>query len=104
MVTTGEDARMAWWREPTRDQWLAWVAGWLGWTLDAFDFTIFLLLLVPITREFEVPLTAAALIVSLTLWTVGRSALDREAALCLLRPSDPSRRLWSPLNYPPYAS
>ena len=68
MGPTGVDTRIAWWREPTRDQWLAWVAGWLGWTLDAFDFTIFLLLLVPITQEFKVPLTAAALIVSLTLW------------------------------------
>jgi SHS family lactate transporter-like MFS transporter len=57
-----------WWREPTRDQWLAWIAGWLGWTLDAFDFTIFLLLLVPIAQEFGVPLTAAAFSVTLTLW------------------------------------
>jgi SHS family lactate transporter-like MFS transporter len=30
-----------WWKEPTKDQWLAWVAAWLGWMLDAFDFTIF---------------------------------------------------------------
>src|ERR1700733_11263244 len=27
-----------WWREPTRDQWYAWTAAWLGWTLEAFDF------------------------------------------------------------------
>jgi MFS transporter, SHS family, lactate transporter len=25
--------------EPTKDEWLAWVAAWLGWTLDAFDFS-----------------------------------------------------------------
>ena len=30
-----------WWKEPTKEQWLAWVAAWLGWTLDAFDFTMF---------------------------------------------------------------
>jgi MFS transporter, SHS family, lactate transporter len=24
-----------WWREPTKDQWFAFVAAWLGWTLDA---------------------------------------------------------------------
>src|SRR6266478_9521144 len=36
-----------WWREPTRDQWYAWVAAWLGWTLDAFDFTVFILIMVP---------------------------------------------------------
>jgi MFS transporter, SHS family, lactate transporter len=68
MVPTHVKIDMPWWREPTRDQWLAWVAGWLGWALDAFGFTIFLLLLIPITTEFQVPLTAAALIVTLTLW------------------------------------
>ena len=31
-----------WWKEPTKDQWNAYIAAWLGWTLDAFDFTIFL--------------------------------------------------------------
>ena len=68
MVQTHVKTEIPWWREPTRDQWFAWVAGWLGWTLDAFDFTIFLLLLIPITTEFHVPLTAAAVIVTLTLW------------------------------------
>ena len=47
-----------WWKEPTKDQWLAWSAAWLGWTLDAFDFTIFLLIMLPISQEFNVPLTA----------------------------------------------
>ena len=40
-----------WWREPTKEQWLAWSAAWLGWTLDAFDFTIFLLIMVPIASR-----------------------------------------------------
>ena len=57
-----------WYREPTKDQWLAWVAGWLGWTLDAFDFTMFLLIMVPISKEFGVPLTAVAFVLSVTLW------------------------------------
>jgi len=52
---------IAWWREPTKDQWLAWVAAWLGWTLDAFDFTIFLLIMAPIAAEFQVPLTAMSI-------------------------------------------
>jgi hypothetical protein len=39
-----------------KDQWLAWWAAWLGWTLDAFDFTVFLPIMVPITQEFNVPL------------------------------------------------
>jgi len=42
---------IAWWKEPTKDQWLAWVAAWLGWTLDSFDFTIFLLIMLPISRS-----------------------------------------------------
>jgi SHS family lactate transporter-like MFS transporter len=61
-------AQVAWWREPTKDQWLAWVAGWLGWTLDAFDFTMFLLIMVPIAKQFNVPLTDVAFILSVTLW------------------------------------
>jgi len=57
-----------WWREPTKDQWTAWVAAWLGWTLDAFDFTIFPFLMVPIAKEFNVPLTDVAIVFTLTLW------------------------------------
>ena len=57
-----------WWKEPTKDQWLAWWAAWLGWTLDAFDFTVFLLIMVPIAEEFNVPLTDVALVFTLTLW------------------------------------
>jgi SHS family lactate transporter-like MFS transporter len=62
------DRSASWWREPTKDQWLAWVAGWLGRMLDAFDFTIFFLIMVPISREFGVPLTLGAGTVTFTLW------------------------------------
>jgi SHS family lactate transporter-like MFS transporter len=58
----------AWWREPTKDQWLAWIAAWLGWILDAFDFTIFLLIMVPIAQEFGVSVTAVAAVLTFTLW------------------------------------
>jgi len=58
-----------WWKEPTKDQWLAWWAAWLGWTLDAFDFTMFLLIMVPISQEFHVPLTEVAFVLSVTLWS-----------------------------------
>src|SRR5262245_30896720 len=61
-------ASMPWWREPTKDQWMAWIAAWLGWTLDAFDFTIFLLIMLPISQEFGVPLTAVTAIFAVTLW------------------------------------
>jgi MFS transporter, SHS family, lactate transporter len=57
-----------WYKEPTKDQWLAWVAAWLGWTLDAFDFTIFLLIMVPIAKDFGVPLTEVTIVFTLTLW------------------------------------
>jgi len=57
-----------WWREPTKDQWYAFVAAWLGWTLDAFDFTIFLLIMVPIAEEFKIPLTDVTIVFTLTLW------------------------------------
>ena len=57
-----------WWKEPTKDQWLAWVAAWLGWMLDAFDFTIFLLIMVPIAKEFDVPLVDVTFVFTLTLW------------------------------------
>src|SRR5207344_1248313 len=70
-MTTAADlsgSSVAWWKEPTKEQWLAWVAAWLGWTLDAFDFTMFLLIMVPISQEFHVPLTDVAFVLSVTLW------------------------------------
>jgi SHS family lactate transporter-like MFS transporter len=57
-----------WWKEPTKDQWLAYLAAWLGWTLDAFDFTIFILLMVGIAKEFGVPMTEVAFLFTVTLW------------------------------------
>src|SRR5438270_2584201 len=57
-----------WWKEPTRDQWYAFVAAWAGWTLDAFDFTAFLLIIAPIAREFDVPVPEVAAVLTITLW------------------------------------
>ena len=69
MTTTADTAgRIPWWMEPTKDQWLAWVAAWLGWTLDAFDFTIFLLLMVPIAETFKVSLVEVTAVFTITLW------------------------------------
>ncbi len=56
------------WKEPTREQWMAWITAWLGWTLDAFDFTIFLLIMVPIAQTFHVPLVAVTSVFRVTLW------------------------------------
>jgi MFS family permease len=47
--------------------WYAWWAAWMGWTLDAFDFTVFLLIMVPIAEELHVPLPAVALL-TIKLW------------------------------------
>jgi SHS family lactate transporter-like MFS transporter len=66
VVTGGKP--IAWWKEPSRDQWYAWWAAWLGWTLDGFDFTVYLLIIVPVSKEFHVSLTAATLVLTLTLW------------------------------------
>jgi SHS family lactate transporter-like MFS transporter len=69
MTTLADGAPpIPWWKEPTKDQWLAWWAAWLGWTLDAFDFTIFLLIMVPIAQEFKVPLTEVTAVFTITLW------------------------------------
>ncbi len=68
MADVAGAAQVPWYKEPTKDQWYAYVAAWLGWTLDAFDFTIFLLIMVPIAKEFNVPLTDVAIVFTLTLW------------------------------------
>jgi MFS transporter, SHS family, lactate transporter len=57
-----------WWKEPTKDQWYAFVAAWLGWTLDAFDFTIFLLIMQPIAQAFNVPFLSVTFVFTITLW------------------------------------
>jgi hypothetical protein len=40
----------------------------LGWTLDQFDFTAFLLIMAPISQVFCLPLTEVAFILTVTLW------------------------------------
>jgi SHS family lactate transporter-like MFS transporter len=67
-LAANPDKTIPWWREPTRDQWLAWTAAWLGWMLDAFDFTIFLLIMVPIAKSFNVPLVDVTFVFTITLW------------------------------------
>src|SRR6476646_9183464 len=59
---------VAWWKEPTKDQWYAYGAAWAGWTLDAFDFTAFLLIMAPIAKEFGVSVPEVAAVLTITLW------------------------------------
>ena len=67
-MAAAEAVQLPWYREPTKDQWYAWMAAWLGWTLDAFDFTIFLLIIAPIAKHFDVPVTEVTFVLTLTLW------------------------------------
>src|SRR5579864_118609 len=67
MADVAAAAQVPWYKEPTKDQWYAFGAAWLGWVLDAFDFTVFLLIMVPISKEFNVPLTDVAIVFTLTL-------------------------------------
>lgn len=66
--TTSQRSDLPWWKEPTKDQWFAYLAAWLGWTLDAFDFTIFVLVMAEIAKYFDVSLTAVSIIFTFTLW------------------------------------
>jgi MFS transporter, SHS family, lactate transporter len=58
---------MAWWQEPTKAQLGAFSASWLAWVLDAFDFTVFLLVMPLIGKEFGVSIAATAASITLTL-------------------------------------
>src|SRR6478736_2070107 len=68
MSASSIPASVPWWKEPTKDQWYAYSASWLGWTLDAFDFTVFLFIIGPIAKEFKVPVTEVTIVFTLTLW------------------------------------
>ncbi len=61
------DGTARWWREPTRAQWAAFAAAWVGWVLDAFDFTIFICVTTSVSKEFGVSTTAVAGSLTLTL-------------------------------------
>jgi MFS transporter, SHS family, lactate transporter len=67
MPATIRGSVVPWWKEPTKDQWYAYTAAWLGWTLDAFDFTVFLLIMASIAQEFGVPLIEVTAIFTVTL-------------------------------------
>jgi SHS family lactate transporter-like MFS transporter len=56
-----------WWKEPTRKQWAAFSAAWVGWVLDAFDFTIYIVVASHMIKEFGVTPTAIGGSITLTL-------------------------------------
>lgn len=57
-----------WWSEATGAQRKALTATWLGWMLDAFDFTLLLLVLVDIAKTFSVDLVAMGTVITGTLF------------------------------------
>src|ERR671931_1751724 len=59
--------KVPWYREVTREQWKAFVAAYLGWVLDGFDFTILTFLLVDIQRSFTVSAALAGALGTITL-------------------------------------
>ena len=69
VVAADQPARapQAWYREVTPPQWRAFLAAYLGWVLDAFDFTILTFLLVDIQRSFTVSKALAGALGSITL-------------------------------------
>jgi len=56
-----------WWKEPTRKQWAAFTAAWVGWVLDAFDFTIYIVVAGEMIKEFGVSPLAIGGSLTLTL-------------------------------------
>src|SRR5439155_11436317 len=58
---------LGWRREVTPGQWRAFLAAYLGWMLDGFDFTILTFLLVDIERSFTVNSALAGALGSVTL-------------------------------------
>lgn len=66
-MSNASAAQMPWWKEPTRGQWASFAAAWFGWVMDAFDFTVFLLVMKQISDEFHTTATTTAGLIALTL-------------------------------------
>jgi len=56
-----------WYRQVSKDQWRAFLAAYLGWLLDGFDFTIITFLLADISRSFTVSSALAGALGTVTL-------------------------------------
>src|SRR5881396_2227792 len=57
----------AWYRQLSREQWMAFIGSYLGWVLDGFDYTILTFLLVDIQHSFAVNAMLAGLLGQITL-------------------------------------
>src|SRR5262249_36892245 len=68
MAVAATEIQVPWWKEPTKDQWYAYIAACACWTLAAFAFTAFLLIIAPIAKEVDVPVSEVAAVLTITLW------------------------------------
>ena len=67
LETASEQAKIPWWKEPTRDQWRTLIATWGGWCLDVFDYFLLALVLTEVTKTFGVSLVAIGTVLTATL-------------------------------------
>ena len=67
-VDVAYDASLPWYRQVTRTQWNAFLASFLSWTLDGFDFTIVSFLLADLQTSFSVSKAAVGAIGTVTLF------------------------------------
>ncbi|HEX9247008.1 MAG TPA: MFS transporter [bacterium] len=67
-MVMGTRAQAPWWSEVTPEQRRTLLAAWAGWVLDAFDFTILLLVLANIAGTFGVSLVAMGAVITGTLF------------------------------------
>src|SRR6185369_12158486 len=57
-----------WYREVSRDQWKAFLATFLGWVLDGFDFTILTFVIIDIQKSFTIDSALAGALGTVTMF------------------------------------
>lgn len=62
------ESLLPWWREISRNQWYALLAGKIGWALDAFDVLLYVFCLKPIMDEWHLDPAMAGFMVTVTLF------------------------------------
>src|SRR5438552_18277935 len=67
IAPSAAESAQPWYRQVTRDQWRAFWAVFLGWIVDAFDFTISTFILIDIQRSFGVNRAFAGALGTVTL-------------------------------------